>query len=85
MFGRQLFIGFTTISLLCCVCPAVPAQTPELPAQLVIGTKETPPFAMKGPDGKWTGISIDLWQDMAKRLKLNSRSRKWTWIICWPG
>jgi len=44
---------------------------PELPAQLVIGTKETPPFAMKGPDGKWTGISIDLWQDMAKRLKLN--------------
>jgi len=71
MSGRHFSIVFTAISVLGGVCPAAPAQTPALPAQLIIGTKETPPFAMKGPDGKWTGISIDLWQDMATRLKLN--------------
>lgn len=46
------------------------AQPPAIPDQLTIGTKESPPFAMKGPDGKWTGISIDLWQDIATKLKL---------------
>lgn len=38
------------------------------PAQreLVIGTKEAAPFAMKLADGKWTGISIDLWRKIAE-------------------
>jgi len=36
-----------------------------------VGTKEAPPFAMKGADGKWTGISIELWQDLAAELKLD--------------
>lgn len=47
------------------------AQAQTNQPTLVIGTKESPPFAMKGPDGKWTGISIDLWQEMAAKLKLN--------------
>lgn len=36
--------------------------------KLVIGTKETPPFAMKSSDGHWHGLSIDLWRQIAEDL-----------------
>lgn len=35
---------------------------------LIIGTKEAPPFATKDSDGSWTGISIDLWRQIAEKL-----------------
>ena len=41
--------------------------------ELVIGTKETPPFAMKAADGSWSGISIDLWRRVADELHLRYR------------
>jgi polar amino acid transport system substrate-binding protein len=41
--------------------------------ELVVGTKEAPPFAMKGPDGNWTGISVDLWTQIAQKLGLKFR------------
>lgn len=55
-----------------------PGQTPiptsPLPDhQLVVVTKEAPPFAMKGPDGNWHGISIDLWRRVADQLHLSYR------------
>jgi len=42
-------------------------------AELVIGTKVAPPFAMKDENGHWSGISIELWQHLADRLKWNYR------------
>ncbi|HEX5400601.1 MAG TPA: transporter substrate-binding domain-containing protein [Verrucomicrobiae bacterium] len=71
MFGRRPLIIFFTAVVLLCFGVVARAQTAAAPSPLIIGTKETPPFAMKGPDGKWTGISIDLWRDMAAQLKLN--------------
>lgn len=50
---------------------AAPAEFPD--RKLVVGTKEAPPFAMKGPDGVWTGISIDLWQQVAGKLGVKYR------------
>lgn len=56
---------------------AAPASSPESAAsaatvfpdrELVVGTKQAPPFAMKDADGKWTGISIDLWTEIAQKL-----------------
>jgi polar amino acid transport system substrate-binding protein len=41
--------------------------------ELVIGTKEAPPFAMKAADGSWSGISIDLWRHVADELHLRYR------------
>jgi len=35
---------------------------------LIIATKVTPPFVIKRDDGSLTGISIELWRDMATRL-----------------
>ncbi len=38
--------------------------------KLLIGTKQAPPFAMKGADGLWSGLSIDLWRQIADELGL---------------
>ena len=35
---------------------------------LRVGTKITPPFVIKTPDGNWSGISIDLWRRIAEDL-----------------
>ena len=35
---------------------------------LKVGTKVAPPFAMKDENGKWVGISIELWDLVAKKL-----------------
>ena len=58
----------------------VDAQTASPPAaeaatqkELVVGTKEAAPFAMKLPDGNWTGISIDLWRRVAEERQLRYR------------
>lgn len=59
--------------------PAALAQ-PEPPASggvLIVGTKEAPPFAMKGDDGQWTGISIELWREVANRLGLRYELREY--------
>ncbi len=42
-----------------------------LAAPLQVGVRETPPFAMRGEDGSWSGISVELWERMATRLELD--------------
>lgn len=37
---------------------------------LKVGTKQSPPFAIKKPDGSWTGISIELWNHLTDELNL---------------
>jgi ABC-type amino acid transport substrate-binding protein len=34
---------------------------------LIVGTKVVKPFAFKDAEGRWTGISIDLWEEIARR------------------
>jgi len=43
---------------------------------LNIGTKVAEPFAMKDQDGKWYGISIELWEKIAKELKITFQYRE---------
>jgi ABC-type amino acid transport substrate-binding protein len=57
----------------CLAQPADPAPPPLLDRELVIGTKEAPPFAMKSADGAWQGISIDLWRRIADEKKWRYR------------
>jgi polar amino acid transport system substrate-binding protein len=38
--------------------------------ELVIATKEAPPFVIKRADGTLYGISIDLWRQIADQLHL---------------
>ena len=52
--------------------PATPMDA-VLEKELVIGTKEAPPFAMKRPDGSWAGIGVELWRRVAGDLHLQYR------------
>ncbi len=57
-------------------CAGAAAQTAldaMLQREIVVGTKEAAPFAMKSADGAWTGISIDLWRRIADEKKLRYR------------
>ena len=36
--------------------------------RLDVATKSAPPFSVKQADGTWTGISIELWRDVAEDL-----------------
>ena len=73
-----------TLSLWLTLLPAMIGVFPATPCRaqvhlaapdhdLVIGTKVAPPFAMKDASGHWSGISIELWQHLADRLKWNYR------------
>jgi polar amino acid transport system substrate-binding protein len=73
MIRRVWRIG---VLLLGWMCAVVQAQVPATRTPLVVGTKEAPPFSMKGPDGQWTGISIELWQNLAATLKLPYRFKE---------
>jgi polar amino acid transport system substrate-binding protein len=58
----------------CCQAQLAVPVNPSLPdRELVIATKEAPPFAIKQQDGSWRGISIDLWRRIADRLQLRYR------------
>jgi len=50
--------------------PFAHAQTqkaaPPAKRELVVGVNNAPPFAMKGSDGAWSGLSIELWRQVAK-------------------
>jgi polar amino acid transport system substrate-binding protein len=50
---------------------------------LRVGTTSAPPFAMKMRDGHWTGISIELWRELATGLGLEFRleERKFTDLL----
>ena len=45
----------------------------SLQSELVVGTKETPPFAMKAADGTWQGIERHLWRRVANEMRVNYR------------
>jgi ABC-type amino acid transport substrate-binding protein len=46
-------------------------EPPQVQKRLIVGTKEAPPFCMKDSEGRWTGISIDLWRQIATELHLD--------------
>ncbi len=40
--------------------------SPTAKRELVVGVKDAPPFVLKGADGAWSGLSIELWRQVAK-------------------
>ncbi len=77
---RGALIAFSAFSAIAVgsahVYGQVPPQTDrqDFPQrELVIGTKQAPPFAMKDADGNWSGISIELWREVAQKLGLQFR------------
>jgi len=59
-----------TITILAIMLSTINASSDLNSTILKVGTKIAPPFAMKTADGKWEGISIELWREIAKKLHL---------------
>jgi polar amino acid transport system substrate-binding protein len=58
----------------CGMARAQDTAAPTVPAaELVVGTKEAPPFAIRQHDGSWSGISIELWKRIADKAGLRFR------------
>lgn len=43
---------------------------------LIIGIKEAPPFSIKEERDRWSGISVDLWRDVANSLGIDYEFRE---------
>jgi ABC-type amino acid transport substrate-binding protein len=67
--------------MLIAISAITPAHAQPAPAaslrDVVVGTKEAPPFAIKGADGTWTGVSIELWGRVAEKLGLRTTFREY--------
>ncbi len=68
-FVKRLVVVILPVMILTVSYTAAQGQT-QAGRTLIVGTKEVPPFAMKNSDGTWTGVSIDLWRQIAGELNL---------------
>ena len=62
-------VVITSVLFLLYPYSSVSAQQKEL----LVATKEAPPFSMKSDNGNWSGISIGLWKEIAGELDLKYR------------
>jgi polar amino acid transport system substrate-binding protein len=54
-----------------------PLPIPAIPKQkLVVGVAVGPPFKIQNADGSWTGISVELWRQIAKELGVDFEFRE---------
>ncbi|QTN42634.1 transporter substrate-binding domain-containing protein [Marinobacter salsuginis] len=65
---NRIFTWFFLLTL------AISVQVHAQTSPLRVGITEVPPFAMKNGDGRWEGISVDLWQEVAAGI---DREFKW--------
>jgi polar amino acid transport system substrate-binding protein len=52
-----------------------------VPAQIVVGTMRVPPFVLRGDDGQWSGLSIDLWNRIAAELGIRFEYREFDYDL----
>ncbi|WP_337999244.1 transporter substrate-binding domain-containing protein [Novosphingobium pentaromativorans] len=62
---RLTTLFYLIIAALAAALAPVAASAQEEQDRLVVATREAPPFAMKDPDGDWSGLAIDLWRRIA--------------------
>jgi polar amino acid transport system substrate-binding protein len=48
------------------------------PDKVLVGIVDAPPFATKTKDGRWEGLSIELWQAIAQKLGLEFELREYS-------
>ena len=66
--GAMLTVASTALGQ-----PHVGGSGSEPARQLIVGTKDAPPFAMRSRDGNWDGIGIELWRHVASDLHVTFR------------
>lgn len=79
---QSLSLWCTTFAVAVSLAATIPAKAMDLEGrelagtQLIVGTRERPPFAMKNADGTWSGIAIDLWRSIAGQLGVSYELRE---------
>jgi len=81
--ARYLMTNTARILLFCWMfTPAIfaqslaPSASPSpTPPKLIVGIWSAPPFNIRQADGSWTGISVDLWREIASDLKTDFEFR----------
>jgi polar amino acid transport system substrate-binding protein len=72
---RRLFYLMRIATVLCCAVMCVlimPGQAhAKAGGRLLVGVFESAPFAFKDDLGKWNGITVDLWEAVAKEKGFN--------------
>jgi ABC-type amino acid transport substrate-binding protein len=70
MLGRMRKAGAVLLAALVAAGWAVDAasQGPPVSRRLVAGVFPIPPFAMKGADDRWEGVSVALWEEVAREM-----------------
>jgi len=75
---RLLHITFWIAFGFFVICPDAKSETltvgstpvAKVPRKLRVGVTITPPFMFKNEQGQWTGVSISLWEEVARRLSI---------------
>ena len=57
--------------VLLCAGPVHGQEEKASDGKVLVGTKHSPPFAIKNQDGSWSGISIDLWGKIAREYDVD--------------
>lgn len=65
--------AFAAIAAACLAAADAPATAQadaaqQSPARLTVLTKQAEPFVIRGEDGEWSGISIELWRRVAEEI-----------------
>jgi polar amino acid transport system substrate-binding protein len=55
--------------------PPIPAPTISA-KKYIVGVAPGPPFNIRDPDGSWTGISVELWRQIANELHIDFEFRE---------
>jgi ABC-type amino acid transport substrate-binding protein len=51
------------------------------PAKIVVGTMRVPPFVLRSDDGNWSGLSIELWNQIAADLDMKFEFREYDYDL----
>jgi polar amino acid transport system substrate-binding protein len=57
------------------------AQVAATPAKIVVGTMRVPPFVLRSDDGRWSGLSIELWNQIAADLAVPFELREYDYDL----
>jgi len=78
---RALQIAIATLLAAVCIAVLSPvhshAQGGGESEPLLLAVWDAPPFLIKRPDGSWKGMSIELWEEIAKELELEYELREY--------
>jgi len=72
-----LVLAFVVLGLLPAAIGSAQPQSAAQRHDLIVAVKAAPPFAMRSKDGTWTGISIELWNRIAKKLGVSTTYREY--------